>query len=127
MSVSPIGWRAWLLMRGSDGRWQLASHHQDFRWDRENVAHCEHGQMGIEIACECGFNAWRSRELLEMSGSLEAAVIGSISLSGQVDGYELGWRASGARVESIELHPQAPDAEGDLRWRYGCTVMRREL
>jgi hypothetical protein len=121
-----IGWRAWGLAQGADGRWQLTSDRQGFHWQVENVAACEHGEMGEMEGCECGFNAWRSRELLAAAGQMAAPAVGSIYLSGRVDQYELGWRAQQATVTSIELSPDAPiGAELDLRERYGCAVARR--
>lgn len=99
-----IGWRAWEIGLSYERLVLLSPTSRGFIWNPGQVmlAYCEHNAVERQT-CMCGFNCYRSRELLlgtpyESTRSGRKIAIGGVSLSGEVIEYELGYRAQRAQV-----------------------------
>jgi hypothetical protein len=130
-----IGWRGWSIKREGQAV-LLASPDRHALWPAgaslaaERCHYCDpmhesHRPVWPHDpdACLCGINAFASREQLGRSAWAFKRVIGEVELTGQVRGFDAGWRASHARPRRLWARASKADCTA-LSRAYGCPVER---
>jgi hypothetical protein len=133
-AVSPaIGWRTWSAQK-SYGRWVLVSPSQGDVWPHRPgqymQAHCQHSDRRRAKGCDCGINAFASREQLSESMYAGQMVWGEVKLWGEVHEFEQGLRGECASPGQLHVSPHVDDAEEiaeGLARTYGVKVSVKEL
>lgn len=124
-----VGWRAWTLVR-SYGEWILQSPDKESVWSPGQAlrATCpaNHETQAQREACNCGINAFDSKEQLFKEGYSKHPVIGQVNLWGEVTKYNKGWRGQWGAPIRLILQMEASDialkTADDLARLYGVPV-----
>ena len=107
--LDPVeGWRAWRLVRASDGGFVLGSlFSPEERWPvraaRRAVCAAEGSyHLAPAVDCRCGYYAYADRGRLSGASS-RSGVIGSVAMWGSVVGHDFGYRAAFAYPQRLRL------------------------